>query len=68
MLRAVLAHPGPIRVMLVARALGEWWDRLIEKSAPAIGALLTQAEPIRLAEQMAPHRGRGRAARGRSIA
>ena len=53
MLRAVLADPGPIRVLLVARALGEWWDRLIEKSAPAIGALLTQAEPIGLAEQIA---------------
>ena len=53
MLRAVLADPGPIRVLLVARALGEWWDRLIEKSAPAIGALLTEAKPIRLAEQIA---------------
>jgi hypothetical protein len=53
MLRAVLADPGPVRVLLVARALGEWWDRLIEKSAPAIGALLTQAEPIQLAEQIA---------------
>ncbi len=53
MLRSVLADPGPIRVLLVARTLGEWWDRLIEKSAPAIGALLTQAEPIRLAEQIA---------------
>ncbi len=53
MIRSVLADPGPIRVLLVARALGEWWDRLIEKSAPAIGALLTQAEPIRLAEQIA---------------
>jgi len=53
MLRAVLVDPGPIRVLLLARALGEWWDRLIEKSAPAIGALLTQAESIRLAEQIA---------------
>jgi hypothetical protein len=52
MLRAVLADPGRVRVLLVARALGEWWDRLIEKSAPAIGALLTQAEPIRLTEQI----------------
>ena len=52
MLRAVLADPGPIRVLLVARALGEWWDRLIEKSAPAIGMLLTEAEPVRLAEQI----------------
>jgi hypothetical protein len=52
MLRAVLADLGPIRVLLVARSLGEWWERLIEKSVPAIGQLLTQAEPIRLAEQI----------------
>ena len=52
MLRAVLADPGPVRVLLVARALGEWWERLIEKSAPAIGALLTQAKPIGLADQI----------------
>jgi hypothetical protein len=50
MLRTVLGDPGPIRVLLVARALGEWWDRLIEKSAPAIGRLLAEAKPIRLAE------------------
>jgi hypothetical protein len=48
MLRAVLSDPGPIRGLLVARALGEWWDRLTEKSAPAVGALLTAAEPILL--------------------
>ena len=53
LLRAVLADTGPIRVLLVARALGEWWDRLIERSAPAVGHLLTRAEPIGLAEQIA---------------
>ena len=52
MLRAVLADIGPIRVLLVARSLGEWWEQLIEKSVPAIGQLLTRAEPIRLAEQI----------------
>jgi predicted ATPase len=52
MLRALLADRGPIRVLLVARSLGECWERLIEKSAPAIGQLLTEAEPIRLAEQI----------------
>ena len=52
MLRAVLADPGPIRVLLVARSLGEWWDRLIEKSAFAVARLLTEAEPIRLTEQI----------------
>jgi tetratricopeptide (TPR) repeat protein len=53
LLRAVLADPGPIRVLLVARALGEWWDRLIEKSAPAVGRLLTETEPVRLTERIA---------------
>jgi hypothetical protein len=52
MLRAVLADQGSVRVLLVARSLGEWWERLIEKSAPAVGQLLTEAEPIRLAEQI----------------
>jgi hypothetical protein len=54
MLRAVIRDPGPIRVLLVARALGEWWDRLIEMSAPAIGQLLTVGPPpISLAAQIA---------------
>ena len=52
MLRAVLADPGPIRVLLLARSLGEWWDRLIETSAFAVARMLTQEEPIRLAEQI----------------
>ena len=52
MLKAVLADSGPIRVLLVARSLGEWWEQLIEKSASAIGQLLTEAEPIPLAEQI----------------
>ena len=51
MLRAVLADPGPIRVLLVARSLGEWWDRLIEMSpsgrTPAYGG-----RNIELAEQI----------------
>ena len=50
MLRAVLSDPGPLRVLLLARSLGEWWDRLVEESAPTVGRLLTAAEPIRLAE------------------
>ena len=52
MLRAVLADPGPIRVLLVARSLGEWWDGLIERSASAVARLLRKAGPIRLAEQI----------------
>jgi hypothetical protein len=52
MLRAVLADPGPIRVLLIARSLGEWWDRLIEASAFAVARLLTEAAPIRLADEI----------------
>jgi tetratricopeptide (TPR) repeat protein len=52
MLRAVLADPSPIRVLLVARSLGEWWDRLKEKSAYAIVRLLSETEPIILTEQV----------------
>ncbi len=48
MLRAVVGDPGPLRVLLLARSLGEWWDRLVEESAPAVGQLLTAADPIQL--------------------
>ncbi len=44
----VLADRGVVRVLLIARSLGEWWERLIEKSAPAVGGLLTEAAPVRL--------------------
>jgi len=50
MLRAALDDPGPIRILLLARSLGEWWDRLIESSPPAVGRLLTGSEPVGLAE------------------
>lgn len=50
LLTSVLADPGRIRVLLMARSLGEWWDRLIEKSASAVGRLLTEAAPLPLAE------------------
>jgi hypothetical protein len=36
LLRAVLKDPGAVRVLLIARALGEWWDKLIEASDPAM--------------------------------
>jgi tetratricopeptide (TPR) repeat protein len=55
LLRAVLSDLGPIRVLLLARSLGEWWDRLIETSPPAVGRLLTAAEPVRLAETITTH-------------
>jgi tetratricopeptide (TPR) repeat protein len=49
MVRAVLRDPGPLRVLLLARSLGEWWDRLVERSPSAVARLLTEAPPIRLA-------------------
>ena len=48
LLRAVLDDPGPVRVLLLARSLGEWWDRLAEESAPAVAQLLSAASPIHL--------------------
>jgi hypothetical protein len=48
LLRAALADRGPLRILLLARSLGEWWDRLVEKSASAVGRLLTEAAPLRL--------------------
>jgi tetratricopeptide (TPR) repeat protein len=41
LLRSALADPGPIRVLLVARSLGGWWDRLVGE--PGTGSLLTTA-------------------------
>ena len=49
LLRAVLKDPGPVRVLLMARVLGEWWDRLIGASDPAMSKLLSETEPLRLA-------------------
>jgi len=48
LLRAVLDDPGRVRVLLVARSLGEWWDWLAEEPAPAVAHLLREASPIRL--------------------
>jgi tetratricopeptide (TPR) repeat protein len=49
LLHAVLKDPGPVRVLLVTRVLGEWWDRLIGVSDPAMSQLLSETEPLRLA-------------------
>jgi tetratricopeptide (TPR) repeat protein len=46
LLEEVLADRGVVRVLLIARSLGEWWERLIEKSAPAVGGLLAGARPV----------------------
>jgi tetratricopeptide (TPR) repeat protein len=48
LLRAVFGDPGIIRVLLVARSLGEWWEQLVEESPEAIGQMLSAAPPIRL--------------------
>ena len=45
LLRAVLSDPGPVRVLLLARSLGEWWDRLTEGAPPAVARLLNEASP-----------------------
>ena len=47
LLRAVLDDPGPVRVLLLARSVGEWRDRLAEESAPPVARLLP-ASPVLL--------------------
>jgi pSer/pThr/pTyr-binding forkhead associated (FHA) protein len=42
LLRAVAADDGIVRVLLLARAAGEWWDRLAADE-PAVRDLVTQA-------------------------
>jgi tetratricopeptide (TPR) repeat protein len=49
LLRPVPDDPGPVRVLLIARVLGEWWERLIRGSDPAMSQLLTETEPLWLA-------------------
>ena len=53
MLEAVLADRGPMRVLLLARSLGEWWDSLREESPPAVRLLLDEADPVVLAAAVA---------------
>ena len=48
LLRSVLDDPGPMWVLLIARSLGEWWDRLKEESPYAVARLLTEALPVPL--------------------
>jgi tetratricopeptide (TPR) repeat protein len=48
LLRSMPDDPGPVRVLLVARVLGEWWDRLASTSEPAVSRLLTGTEPLQL--------------------
>jgi len=47
LLIALMADPGPVRVLLVARSLGEWWDRLTGQAAAEARPLL-DVPPIRL--------------------
>lgn len=64
LLRAVAADAGPVRVLLLARSAGEWWDRLVG-AEPAVRELLAGAgadEPLPVAvsadlsnEELVPH-------------
>jgi len=49
LLRSLPDDPGPVRVLLIARVLGEWWDRLISASESAVSRLLSKTEPLQLA-------------------
>ena len=48
LLQAVMEDPGPVRVLLLARSLGDWWDELVEQSPYPIARLLTEVPAIRL--------------------
>jgi tetratricopeptide (TPR) repeat protein len=48
LLRSMRDDPGPVRVLLIARTLGEWWDQLISACDPAVSRLLTETEPLQL--------------------
>jgi hypothetical protein len=54
LLRAAAADPGPIRVLLLTRVLGEWWERLAGGSAPEVAALLAGDEPVLLDAPVRP--------------
>jgi tetratricopeptide (TPR) repeat protein len=41
LLEDVAADPGIVRVLLIARAAGEWWDELREQSSSAIRSVLS---------------------------
>lgn len=53
LLEATLPDPGPTRVLLLARSLGEWWKRLTEQSSPAVARLLVETDPMRLIPPLA---------------
>lgn len=47
MLRAVQADPD-VLVLLIARSMGEWWDRLVEMAPAAVRQMLSVVRPVRL--------------------
>jgi hypothetical protein len=48
LLAATAEDPGPLRVLLLTRSIGEWWERLVERSPVEVVRLLTETEPVRL--------------------
>jgi len=54
LLRAAAADPGPIRILLLTRVLGEWWEGLAGGSAPEVAALLAGDEPVLLDAPVRP--------------
>ena len=52
----LLEDTGPVRVLLLARSLGEWWERLAERSAPAVAQLLKETAPLQLSASLADHK------------
>ena len=48
LLAAVLADGGPVRVLLLARSLGEWSERLAEESDNEVARLFTESPSVQL--------------------
>ena len=54
LLEEALADPGPVRVLLLARDLGEWWKRLVRESDNRVSQLLEEVLPVRLGAAVDP--------------
>ena len=48
LLQDALADAGPVRVLLLARSIAEWWKRLVAESDQGVSELLRQAPPVLL--------------------
>ncbi|MGH3852352.1 MAG: tetratricopeptide repeat protein [Pseudonocardiaceae bacterium] len=55
LLRSVVDHPEHVRVLLIARSAGDWWDQLVA-DAPAVRDLVQAYDPMKLSAHVDPTR------------